>query len=362
MRRILLLFASLLLLAAPVRGEDLSQFKTADELWAHIEEMEKQTLPRDPTQFSQRSEKLHSALLEFENRYPTDPRRWNAKLSRTEVESVRAQADNRRPDYDAVFAVTKNIIAAADAPAEVKMQARYLEVVTRIQVLESSPASKDSPAQAAAQASVAEFRRLSPNGIASAMMQLKLAQVLWPRDLKAAESILQELEGSKDMRIAALAQQQLDRMRQQAETAKRLDKLAKEPLDIKFKAVDGAEVDLAKLRGKVVLVDFWATWCGPCRLEIPSVVATYKQLHKDGFEIVGVSLDQDKTKLLNFTKQAGMTWPEYFDGKVWANEISSRNGVNAIPAAWLVDKKGFVRSTEARGDDLGVQVKKLLAE
>jgi peroxiredoxin len=92
------------------------------------------------------------------------------------------------------------------------------------------------------------------------------------------------------------------------------------------------------------------------------VVASYNQLHKDGFEVIGISLDQNKEKLLGFTKQAGMTWPQYFDGKGWANEISGRYGVHSIPAMWLVDKKGFVRSTEVRGDKLAAQVKMLMAE
>jgi thiol-disulfide isomerase/thioredoxin len=126
--------------------------------------------------------------------------------------------------------------------------------------------------------------------------------------------------------------------------------------------VDGTDVDLAKLRGKVVLVDFWATWCGPCRMEMPNVVAAYNQLHKDGFEIVGISLDQSKEKMLGYTQQAGMPWPQYFDGKGWQNDISSRYGIYSIPSAWLVDKKGFVRSTQARGADLAGQVKALLAE
>ena len=97
-------------------------------------------------------------------------------------------------------------------------------------------------------------------------------------------------------------------------------------------------------------------------MEVPNVVAAYKELHNNGFEIVGISLDQDKEKLINFIKQAEMTWPQYFDGKMWNNDISSRFGINAIPAMWLVDKKGIVRSTDARGSELVAQVKKLLAE
>jgi thiol-disulfide isomerase/thioredoxin len=175
------------------------------------------------------------------------------------------------------------------------------------------------------------------------------------RDPKAAESILHELEANKNPQAAAVAHQQLVAMKTQ-------QSLGKEPLDLKFQAVDGTKVDLAKLRGKVVLLDFWATWCGPCRMEIPNVVAIYNGLHSQGFEIVGISLDQNKEQMVKFTKAAGMTWPQYFDGKSWANEISTRYGIDAIPAAWLLDKKGIVRSTEARGGNLGEQVKRLLAE
>src|SRR5208337_1847889 len=72
------------------------------------------------------------------------------------------------------------------------------------------------------------------------------------------------------------------------------------PLDVRFTAVDGREVDLAKLKGKVVLVDFWATWCGPCVGEVPHVKQAYQELHSRGFEIVGISLDKDKDALEQF--------------------------------------------------------------
>src|SRR5471030_1254825 len=76
----------------------------------------------------------------------------------------------------------------------------------------------------------------------------------------------------------------------------RAESILDKPLDLKFTAVDGKKVDLADMRGKVVLIDFWATWCPPCRAEVPDVVATYKKYHDQGFEVVGISLDQDKDR------------------------------------------------------------------
>src|ERR1700690_2113754 len=81
--------------------------------------------------------------------------------------------------------------------------------------------------------------------------------------------------------------------------------------------LDGQIVSTAALKGKVVLINFWATWCPPCREEIPNVVATYKKHHDQGFDIIGVSLDQDREKLLGYTSQNKMTWPQFFDGQGW---------------------------------------------
>ena len=85
--------------------------------------------------------------------------------------------------------------------------------------------------------------------------------------------------------------------------------------DFAEKDLNGNPISVGALKGKVVLVDFWATWCGPCRGELPNVIATYKKYHADGFEIIGVSLDSERDKLDKFLKeQDGMTWPQLFDG------------------------------------------------
>lgn len=133
------------------------------------------------------------------------------------------------------------------------------------------------------------------------------------------------------------------------------------PLDISFTAVDGRKVDLKEMRGKVVLVDFWATWCGPCIGELPTLKKVYDAYHAKGFEIIGISLDDKKEDLLEFTRKKGMPWPQYFDGKHWNNDISFRFGITAVPTQWLVDKKGILRVTEARSN-LESLVEKLLKE
>jgi thiol-disulfide isomerase/thioredoxin len=133
------------------------------------------------------------------------------------------------------------------------------------------------------------------------------------------------------------------------------------PLDISFTALDGAKVDLKQMKGKVVLVDFWATWCGPCVAEVPMIKRVYEAYHGKGFEIIGISLDDNKKDLLEFIKKQSMPWPQYFDGKHWNNEISFRFGINSVPAEWLVDKKGNLRLTSARSQ-LDEEVKQLLSE
>jgi ankyrin repeat protein/thiol-disulfide isomerase/thioredoxin len=249
----------------------------------------------------------------------------SAKLVHALTESTRAQVDNRAPDNAALLALIKEIVAAPDVGPVMKADARYLAVAADLETLRAPGGVSNDTARVALEADMSEFQRNHPD------------------DVRVAD-VRQQWEGLQ-RRWLAIREARAER-----------------PMDLKFTAVDSTDVDVAKLRGKVILVDFWATWCGPCRGEIPHVVAAYNQLHTKGFEVVGISLDQNKEQLTNFTKQAGMAWPQYFDGKGWENEISSRYGIQSIPTAWLIDKKGFVRSTNAPVDTLVGQVKALLAE
>jgi peroxiredoxin len=141
---------------------------------------------------------------------------------------------------------------------------------------------------------------------------------------------------------------------------RKLDALGKPP-DIKFTALDGREVDVGKLKGKVVLIDFWATWCMACVVELPNVKTIYEKLHPKGFEILGISFDSDKETLQRFVSRAQMPWPQFFDGEGWGNKFGRQYGINVLPAMWLVDKQGNLRDMNAQVG-LESKVEKLLAE
>lgn len=111
-------------------------------------------------------------------------------------------------------------------------------------------------------------------------------------------------------------------------------------------------ISLADYRGKIVLLDFWAVWCGPCVGEMPNVKAVYEKYHDRGFEIIGISLDSDEAVLREFIKENQLPWRQIFDGEGWKGALVQKYGVRGIPAPFLLDRKGKVISVNARGKRL----------
>ncbi len=143
-----------------------------------------------------------------------------------------------------------------------------------------------------------------------------------------------------------------------------LKKLAvgNKPIPFKVKDIEGKPLSLDKYKGKVVLLDFWATWCGPCRQEMPNVIKLYDKHHDKGFEIVGISLDSKKDALLSYLKTKGIKWPQYFDGAGWKNSVAMKYRIRSIPTTFLLDRKGKIRYKSLRGRELERAVEKLLRE
>jgi thiol-disulfide isomerase/thioredoxin len=114
----------------------------------------------------------------------------------------------------------------------------------------------------------------------------------------------------------------------------------------------GREISPATLKGKVVLIDFWATWCGPCVADLPLVKATHQKFSKAGFEVFAVSLDADESKFKKAIDARKMDYLHHYDGKKWKNELAVLYDVHSIPANFLIDRKGIVRAVNVRGNTL----------
>lgn len=158
-----------------------------------------------------------------------------------------------------------------------------------------------------------------------------------------AERLLKELKTGDEASINSL-QQQIAGMRSFT--------IGAEAPDFAQATPEGKMLKLSDLRGKVVLIDFWASWCGPCRRENPNVVKMYQAYKDKGFEILGVSLDRDRQRWLDAIQQDGLTWPHVSDLQQWSNAVAQMYGVNSIPHTVLVDKEGRILARNLRGEAL----------
>ena len=114
-------------------------------------------------------------------------------------------------------------------------------------------------------------------------------------------------------------------------------------------------------QNKLVLIDFWASWCGPCIRELPNVVKAYERFHDKGLEIVGVSLDKDKASWLAAIEQTGQKWPQMSDLKGWDSEGAALYGIQSIPANVLINEQGEIVARDLRGDALLKEIESRLA-
>lgn len=137
--------------------------------------------------------------------------------------------------------------------------------------------------------------------------------------------------------------------------------------ELKYKNPEGKEIALSDLKGKLVLIDFWASWCGPCRRENPVVVNAYNKYKNEkfvngkGFEIYSVSLDQNKDAWIKAIKADNLVWTSHVsDLKYWASDGAQKYGVNSIPANWLIDKDGIIIARNLRGEALEKELEKHL--
>ena len=125
---------------------------------------------------------------------------------------------------------------------------------------------------------------------------------------------------------------------------------------------DGKIVSLSDLKGKVVLIDFWASWCGPCRHNNPHLVKLYNRFHEQGLEIFGVSLDEEQDSWKKAVRHDKLNWIQVIDDKGWQSSAASLYGVDMIPSSFLIDRRGVIRTVNEEGSELENSVKNLLKD
>ena len=136
-------------------------------------------------------------------------------------------------------------------------------------------------------------------------------------------------------------------------------------------ALDGKPISVADYKGKVILIDFWAVWCGPCMGEMPNVIKLYEETHETGFEVIGISLDNEsgkfdlealKSTIAGKGRVSEMPWRQIYDGGGWSSGLAKYYGVRSIPKTVLIDQSGTVVAQGLRGEELASKVKELLAK
>lgn len=311
-------------------------------------------------------------LFDFIESHPHSPRRWD--LAVVLRRSLRQFVKDILPGYDA-NPVPENLVLDRTAHAARLRQIGDLEkaMLTAPDVPANLSMAKYRPLFLARmvddQMTLAGWKSAGEVDWASLASQIDAYAHQFPDKHEAVwleDSHLQLLAVKRpDALLARLqhsTQSANQEVRQLAGGRLRIEAARREPLALKFTALDGREVDLAKLRGKVVLIDFWATWCGPCLEELPNVKAVYEKYHDQGFEVIGVAVDAeaDREKLRQFIAHEKMPWPQYFDGKKWQTSLAKDFSITSIPALLLLGPDGRLVTTVARGPRLESEVKRLL--
>ncbi len=243
-------------------------------------------------------------------------------------------------------------------------QKEFIPILQKVKALNAKAAQLSSPKDSAAFAALKKeaeklreeikstglaFIQYHKDALASLFALLKGAQSFSPQEMgQLYHSLSDEVQQSDFGKMAGKAIQ-----------AKLVTAKGAEAPDFTLKNVDGKPVSLSSFKGKYVLIDFWASWCGPCRAENPRVVAAYQQFKDQKFTILGVSLDRNKDRWTDAIEQDHLNWTQVSDLKGWNSEAARLYNVVSIPSNFLLDPSGKIIAKNLRGQDLVRKLKEI---
>ena len=276
------------------------------------------------------------------------------------AEMVAAQPESREPDVveahvkkliPAMFSVTNRVLATdradsdqATTALQYKMQALQIHGMFGGDVTGELTKTVDQAIKVFARIGVNEENAGVLVGLAMSLEDLP-DQEFAVAGMKRMAGMIKEVEGSEALAYYA----------QMIEGTVRRMQLPGNEMKLTGETMEGEKFNLDQWRGKVVLVDFWASWCGPCRDELPNVLENYRKYHDKGFEVVGVNLDEDRKSAEKFMETMELPWPTLYhadEENPGQHPAASYYGINAIPTVIMLDREGKVVSLMARGEEL----------
>ncbi len=322
-------------LVSPVLAQDPS----AEAILKEIREMKAPAFAQKPGEDRQKAIDAYMAEME------------KANAKRLELIAALQKADPENKELIKLLPQRWMILARQDKMTEAMAEIDHALATTKDTGLKTEGlylkaqlvAMKNQADPTAAMPVVEEFLKLAPKDRRAP----NLLAILWRSTEDEAKKGVLEDRILKDYPDSSTASMILGARKQKAAIGK--------PFELEFTdAIKETQVSMKGLKGKVVVIDFWATWCGPCIAEIPNMKRIYAEYKDKGVEFIGVSLDQPKEQggldaLKEYVAKNEVQWPQYYQGNYWNSEFSKGWGINAIPAVFIVDADGNLYSVEARG-------------